>query len=150
AGARVEARQLRVRAGAVHRRAPAAAAAPVRRLAGRRPRDRCGLRLRTTPIGGIGALTPKRKMRALRSGLLEFTMRTMMNRCGGAAAAAAFALLFAQPALAQSAPVLKASQVTEDVLVDALAIDTPTQTVEGPTRGFRPATRTAAASPKSA
>ena len=42
------------------------------------------------------------------------------------------------------APVLKTSQVTEDVLVDALAIDMPESAdaaASGATRGFRPATR---------
>jgi outer membrane protein OmpA-like peptidoglycan-associated protein len=46
------------------------------------------------------------------------------------------------------APVLKSNQVTEDALVEALAIDVPETTVGGATRGFRPAMRpgTAAAS----
>ncbi|GCL64257.1 OmpA family protein [Pseudaquabacterium pictum] len=50
------------------------------------------------------------------------------------------------PAWAQAtapAPVLKTSQVTEDALVDALAIDVPepAEAASGATRGFRPATR---------
>lgn len=50
------------------------------------------------------------------------------------------------PARAQDAapaPVLKTSQVTEDALVDALAIDVPepADAASGATRGFRPATR---------
>jgi outer membrane protein OmpA-like peptidoglycan-associated protein len=55
------------------------------------------------------------------------------------------ALLGASPwALAQTAaPVLSNAQVTEDVLVDALAIETalPDEAASGATRGFRPAAR---------
>ena len=39
------------------------------------------------------------------------------------------------------APVLKNNQVTEDALVDALAIDVPETAASGATRGFRPAVR---------
>lgn len=39
------------------------------------------------------------------------------------------------------APVLNASQVTEDLLVDALAIEPPEVDAQGVTRGFRPAVR---------
>lgn len=56
------------------------------------------------------------------------------------------ALAGASPAWAQTtapAPVLKTSQVTEDALVDALAIDVaePAEGASGATRGFRPAAR---------
>ena len=57
------------------------------------------------------------------------------------------ALAGASAAWAQTAtapaPVLKTSQVTEDALVDALAIDMPepAEAASGATRGFRPATR---------
>jgi OOP family OmpA-OmpF porin len=52
----------------------------------------------------------------------------------------------ATPAWAQATapvPVLKTSQVTEDALVDALAVDVPepAEGASGATRGFRPATR---------
>ena len=57
------------------------------------------------------------------------------------AAAVALGCLFALSASAQPAagagPVLKGTQVTEDALVDALALEEPNAT--GPTRGFRPA-----------
>lgn len=59
---------------------------------------------------------------------------------------AVFALaLLASPWLAAQgtakAPVLNAAQVTEDVLVDALALDPPEVDAQGVTRGFRPAVR---------
>ncbi len=61
-------------------------------------------------------------------------------------AALALALL-ASPWLAAQgtakAPVLNASQVTEDVLVDALALDPPEVDAQGVTRGFRPSVRPA-------
>ena len=48
-----------------------------------------------------------------------------------------------------SNPVLKGAQVTEDALVDALAIDQP-EVAGGVTRGFRPATRTKSDTPAKA
>lgn len=47
-----------------------------------------------------------------------------------------------------TAPVLKSNQVTEDVLVDALAIDVPepADAASGATRGFRPSVRPSSAS----
>ena len=61
----------------------------------------------------------------------------------------AFSLLLMAPAGAWSQqaprpPVLSAAQVTEDALVDALAIDSPEPETQGATRGFRPAMRAAA------
>lgn len=53
-------------------------------------------------------------------------------------------LLVASGAWAQAttpAPVLKNNQVTEDALVDALAIDLPETAASGATRGFRPAVK---------
>ena len=58
--------------------------------------------------------------------------------------AAASLLLTGAGAWAQGtapAPVLKNNQVTEDALVDALAIDVPETAASGATRGFRPAVR---------
>jgi len=71
-------------------------------------------------------------------------MNTLDSRrwCVGLTLALGMALGAATSALAQgsgtAAPVLKNSEVTEDALVDALAIEGPTAT--GQTRGFRPAT----------
>ncbi|HOB96177.1 MAG TPA: OmpA family protein [Aquabacterium sp.] len=51
-------------------------------------------------------------------------------------------LLAAAGAWAQTAaPVLKNNQVTEDALVDALAVDVPETAASGATRGFRPAVK---------
>jgi outer membrane protein OmpA-like peptidoglycan-associated protein len=80
----------------------------------------------------------------LDTGFQELTMITTMYRHGGVAAAAVLALLCIQPAHSQQqgGPVLNAKQVTEDALVDALAIDAPaTENAGGTTRGFRPASR---------
>lgn len=58
-------------------------------------------------------------------------------------------LLAAAGAWAQAtapAPVLKNNQVTEDALVDALAVDVPETAASGATRGFRPAVRPGTAS----
>lgn len=52
-------------------------------------------------------------------------------------AALATGAAHAQPAPAASAPLLQGQNVSEDALVDALAIEGPTAT--GATRGFRPA-----------
>lgn len=64
------------------------------------------------------------------------------------AAGAALALLVALPAGAQkppAAPVLKAAQVTEDALVDALEIAPPADAASGATRSIRPSLRPGAA-----
>lgn len=61
----------------------------------------------------------------------------------GRGAVLAIALGFGTAALAQGGagnPVLKGAQVTEDALVDALAIEQP-NVATGVTRGFRPAAR---------
>lgn len=47
----------------------------------------------------------------------------------------------AQAASAPAAPVLKASQVTEDALVNALEIEAPEQAASGTTRAIRPSLR---------
>ena len=67
--------------------------------------------------------------------------------------ALAAVLMAATGAWAQgAAPVLKSSQVTEDALVDALAVDVPepADAASGATRGFRPSVRPASASTQSA
>ncbi|MDM4764734.1 OmpA family protein [Pelomonas sp. SE-A7] len=46
----------------------------------------------------------------------------------------------AQPTAASAPPVLKASQVTESALIDALALEPP-EGASGATRGFRPAAK---------
>ncbi|KQP35450.1 OmpA family protein [Pseudorhodoferax sp. Leaf274] len=58
------------------------------------------------------------------------------------------AAAFAQSGSAN--PVLRGAQVTEDALVDALAIDQPEVAGGGATRGFRPATRPGGAAPAKA
>lgn len=50
----------------------------------------------------------------------------------------------ALPVSAQDGHVLKGSQLTEDALVDALAIDPPEPVVQGKERGFQPSQRTRA------
>jgi len=62
---------------------------------------------------------------------------TRTLRLGAIAAAAAAATLCLQTAYAEG-PVLKPSQVTENVLVDALAIDPGPQDTAGGTRAIRP------------
>ena len=65
--------------------------------------------------------------------------------------ALATVLLLASGAWAQgAAPVLKNNQVTEDALVDALAVDVPETAASGATRGFRPAVRPAGGSTQAA
>lgn len=59
---------------------------------------------------------------------------------------ACWAAAAATPAWAQQPQVLSGNQVTEDALIDALAIETPQDAAEGgKTRGFGPAPRPAAA-----
>jgi len=68
------------------------------------------------------------------------TTITLARRFGALAAASLFAAGM-QPALAEG-PVLKPSQVTENVLVDALAIDPgPQDAASGATRSIRPSMR---------
>ncbi len=75
------------------------------------------------------------------------TMTQFTRRLAGAGAAA-LALVFCQPAAAQ-APVLKAGQVTEDVLINALEIDAPaTDASAGSTRAIRPSMRPAGSTAK--
>lgn len=57
------------------------------------------------------------------------------------AAAAALALCFGAAAAQAQAPVLKMNQVTEEALVDALAIDEPTVEDGAKTRSIRPTAR---------
>jgi outer membrane protein OmpA-like peptidoglycan-associated protein len=67
---------------------------------------------------------------------LRHTLRQWAALVAAAGLLAASAA-WAQPATGSQGPVLKGSQVTEDALVDALAIEGPAAT--GATRGFRPA-----------
>ena len=80
--------------------------------------------------------------------LMEPTMTSLPLRHRTALALALAGALALPAAHAQApaqgtapAPVLKNSQVTEDALVDALAIDVPETAASGATRGFRPAAR---------
>jgi len=83
---------------------------------------------------------------------MELTMKPCLPRCPGLAPVLLAALLAAGPwAMAQpAAPLLSNDQVTEDALVDALAVDPAyaDDAASGATRGFRPAVRPGTASAK--
>lgn len=76
---------------------------------------------------------------------MRFTSPLFQRHPASAAAGLALALLAALPASAQkppAAPVLKAAQVTEDALVDALEIaPAPSEAASGATRAIRPSLR---------
>ena len=88
------------------------------------------------PLASLASLTT----------LMECTMKPAVPLWPRLTLALALAGACANPAWAQAtapAPVLKSNQVTEDALVDALAVDVPepAEGASGATRGFRPATR---------
>ncbi len=95
---------------------------------------------------------------AARPDFLEITMTVMSMNRWFTAALAALALCIAAPGQTQAqspaagaAPLLKASQVTEDALVSALEIDAPMADTGGAaTRSIRPSMRATATAPKPA